>query len=78
MPLQKSSTNTMDMMVRSVSVLHVGSAKVGGTCWQWLVLVSVGISYPRVDGESKDASDEFSCGLRCYTKIGWAVFPPHL
>jgi hypothetical protein len=43
-----------------------------------VVLVSMGIGYPRVDGEGEDASDEFSCGLRCYAKIGWAVFPPHL
>jgi hypothetical protein len=43
-----------------------------------LVLMLVGIGYPRVDGEGEDASDEFSCGLCCYAKIGWAVFPPHL
>jgi hypothetical protein len=44
-----------------------------------VVLMLVGIGYPaRVNGEGEDASDEFSCGLHCYAKIGWSVFPHHL
>jgi hypothetical protein len=73
MPLQKSSMNTTDMRVRSVGVLHVGLAKVGGTCWQWCSCWW-GLATPMLMVRVRaDALDEFSCGLHCYAKIGWAT-----
>jgi hypothetical protein len=71
MPLQKLSTNTTDMMVRSVGVLHVGSAEVEATCWQWCSCwwgSATPVSMVRVRMHQMSSR----------VVIGWAVFPPHL